>query len=221
MMQDVFTISAGGVAAKMIASGDSIVAHLRAGKTFEPATLERWVKLCAAGGTVLDVGAYSGLFAIFAAKVGCTVIAFEPLHHERCRENFALNGVKVDLRDGVVSDIVGPTEIKVNTAVPGMTSGASLIYPSGAGPRAIVRSRPVQSVTIDSLGLQQCTAIKIDVERAEPMVLAGARETLARLRPKLLVEVLGRDEEAAVLASVSGYKVAERLDQRNWLMLPC
>lgn len=220
-MPDAQKVQVGAVSAQLLAKGDSIVGHIRAKKPFEAKTLRRWVELCADGGTVLDIGAYSGLFAVLAAKQSCRVIAFEPLHHARCRENFELNDVEVDLRSEVVSDRVGPMRIQINAAVRGMTSGASLIHPSGAGDRAMIRNRAVQSVTIDSLRLTECAAIKIDVERAEPMVLRGAEKTLERLRPALLVEVLGKDEEAAVRAAVTGYRVAEELDERNWLMLPC
>lgn len=217
-------IEAGAVSARLIAAGDIIVKQLRAGKTFEPESLAAWAALCSEGGVVLDVGAYSGLFSIIAAKLGCVVVAFEPMpqHAKRCRDNFALNGVDVDFRHAAVSDRAGPVNIKYNPLVPGLTSGASLIRPSGgSGKGSQSRPMPSNSVTIDSLELSRCTAIKIDVERAEPMVLAGARMTLERLRPALLVEVLGEAEKAAVRAAVPNYRVAEELDVRNWLMVAC
>lgn len=211
-----------GHAVDLVEQDDSIVAHLRRGQTFEPDSLRTWIALTANGGTVVDVGCYTGLFSILAAKQGCDVVAFEPMrkNFERCVENFRENGVTVDIRYAAATDTPGQAEIRFNPRVSWLTSGASLIRPSGGRPGE-QSPHMVDGITIDSLGLEQCTAIKIDVERGEPLVLAGARETLERCRPALLVEVLGPDEGKAVKAAVTGYEVAEVIDQRNWLMLPC
>jgi FkbM family methyltransferase len=219
----VHVFRAGPTFVEMMAAGDACVKLARAG-SFEPESLECWAEMCSPGGMVLDIGAYTGLFSIVAAKMGCSPIAFEPMpkHIARCRENFELNGVMVDLRNVAVTDKTGPTTIKFNPNVAGFTSGASLIRPSGGSGKG-AESRPigVAGVTVDGLGLEQCTAIKIDVERGEPMVLAGAQEALQRLRPPLLVEVLGGGEKAAVRAAVPFYRVEREMDGRNWLMLPC
>lgn len=201
----------------LIATDDSIVRRLQGGLDFEPRSLEKWSEICAAGGTVIDVGAYTGLFSIIAAKRGCRVIAFEPMrpHYERCLKNFDLNEVGVDLRYACASDAPGVVDLKYNPRVPFLTSGASLAWLNGAQQPSVHR---VNAITIDSLDVEECCAIKIDVERAEPLVLAGARETIDRCQPALLVEVLGEQEAKAI--DVPGYEVAAVLDQRNWLMLP-
>lgn len=215
-------INAGTVFAELIESGDIICRQIRAGQKFETKTLEKWAEICI-GGVVIDVGCYSGLFSIIAAKRRCEVIAFEAMenHVARCLENFRRNSVTVDLRHACATDRDGMTEIRFNPKVPGLTSGASMIRPSGG------RNTPsenvavaVQGMTIDGLGLKQCTAMKIDVERGEPMVLAGARQTLERCRPVLIVEVLGEAEKRAVRACLPDYEVAEEMDVRNWLMVP-
>jgi FkbM family methyltransferase len=164
---------------------------------------------------VLDIGAYTGLYAIAARLMGCHAIAFEPMIANRSRfvANAAMNGVSIKVSSEAVSDRVGDAMLGYNP-IP-FTAGASLLR----------RSRvqlPVKTLTIDSLNLKQVTAVKIDVERAEPLVLAGARETLAKFRPPMLVEVLGEAEKAAVLAALRGlgYMPMALLDARNWLMLP-
>jgi len=65
----------------------------------------------------------------------------------------------------------------------------------------------VRMLTVDSLNLARLDLIKIDVERMELEVLAGAKATLARLLPIIIVEGLKapQAEITAVLASL-GYE---------------
>ncbi|WP_085032565.1 FkbM family methyltransferase [Ensifer aridi] len=216
-------IKAGPVSANLIEHDDGICLDIRSGMPYEVESLARWAEICSVGGTAIDVGAYSGLFSIIAAKQGCRVIAFEPMptHVARCRDNFRLNNVEVELHNACLSDRVGDAVIKFNPNAPYLTYGASLIRSTcGSGEGNESKPLNVHSMTIDSLGLDQCTAIKIDVERGEAMVLAGARNTLERLKPVLLVEVLGEEEKAAVRKTVPDYEVAAEMDIRNWLMVP-
>lgn len=208
-------IPVGPVTVRLISEGDRIVGSLKDRGPFEPQSLAKWAELCAGGGTVLDIGAYTGLYAIAARLMGCHAVAFEPLGQNRARfkANAALNQVSAAVNEEAVSDRIGAAMIGINP-IP-FTSGASLLR----------RSRtqlPVKTLTIDTLKLPKVAAIKIDIERAEPLALAGARETLARCRPAMLVEVLGEVEKAAVLAAVKGlgYSATALLDTRNWLMLP-
>ena len=216
-------ISAGSVSVALIEQDDSIALHLRRGKQFEPETLEQWASICRKGGVVVDVGCYTGLFSMVAAKQGCAVTAFEPMPRQfaRCLQNFDLNDVEVDLRNACASEKSGRAELKFNPKVAFLTSGASLVRPSG-GTGAPDECTPidVDAVAIDDLALRQCTAIKIDVERGEPLVLRGARKTIDRCKPILVVEVLGEDEKQAVREAVPGYQVAAELDDRNWIMVP-
>ncbi|MDX8529260.1 FkbM family methyltransferase [Mesorhizobium sp. MSK_1335] len=214
-------IKAGPVSANLIEQDDWICLSNRPSIPYEVESLVKWAEICAVGGTAIDIGAYTGLFSIIAAKQGCCVIAFEPMptHVARCWDNFRLNNVEVEIYNACVSDAVGEAVIKFNPNAPYLTYGASLIRSTcGAGNESKLLN--VHSMTIDSLGLDQCTAIKIDVERGEPMVLAGARNTLERLKPVLIVEVIGEEEKAAVRTAVPDYDVAAELDMRNWLMVP-
>lgn len=200
---------------KLISDGDRICDHVTAGNQFEPESLKAWAGLCKNGGTAIDVGGYTGLFAIAAAKMGCRVVCFEPmpLNAARLLENCSLNQVTVELHHAVATDMSGTTNLTYNPKVQGMTSGASLIRKKGY-------QLPVKAMTIDELDLNP-VAIKIDVERAEHLVLAGARETLLKRRPALLVEVLDEAAQDRVSKAVTGYRIERVLDVRNWLMLPC
>jgi FkbM family methyltransferase len=46
----------------------------------------------------------------------------------------------------------------------------------------------LQVLTIDSMNLQGCDYVKIDVEGAENLVLMGARETLREYKPTICFE---------------------------------
>jgi FkbM family methyltransferase len=206
-------IPVGPVTVRLISDGDRIVGSLKERGPFEPDSLAKWAELCAGGGTVVDVGAYTGLYTISARLLGCRTIAFEPMIANRARlqENARLNNVSDKVNSEAVSDDIGVASLAYNP-IP-FTSGASLLRRKGV-------HIEVPVLTIDSLNLPKVDAIKIDVERAEPRVLAGARETLARCKPVLLVEVLGKEEGLGVLAAVEGYRHVATLDVRNWLMLP-
>lgn len=209
-------IPVGSVFVNLRSDGDRICEHIARGKGFEPQSRKLWGEWCAKRGTVLDIGAYSGLFAIGASLLGCTVLAFEPMPFmaDRFEFNAMNNGCRIALMRAAVSDRNGDIDITYNSKVP-MTAGASLIRKKGPKLR-------VATMTIDSFKFQQLTAIKMDVERAEPLVLKGARETLERCRPMMLVEALGESERAAVLAAVpSIYRVADVIDVRNMVLLPC
>ncbi len=212
-------LQVGRVCVDMIEADDRVCAHISAGRSFEPRSLQIWADLCATrGNTVIDVGAYTGLYAISAALHMCRVVAFEPMPRNaaRLRENAGRNHASqwIQLLEAAASDRQGSAEIVFNGRMRGLTSGASLM--ADKGDRLSV---PV--MTIDLLDLQNVSAIKIDVERNEPAVLLGARKTIERCKPAILCEVLDDVCKVGVKAALPGYEVVEEIDTRNWLMLPC
>lgn len=66
------------------------------------------------------------------------------------------------------------------------------------------------AITIDSLGLPECGLIKLDLEGAEGLALIGARQTIAKYRPVLIVELFREQSrrfghtEAAVMEIIKG-----------------
>lgn len=70
------------------------------------------------------------------------------------------------------------------------------------------RMTTVPLVNIDSLILPRLDFLKLDIEGMEVEALRGARETLARFKPALLVEVIKSDEaELRSLLQGLGYRV--------------
>jgi FkbM family methyltransferase len=194
--------------------GDRITAHLKKSGSFEPETLAYFATKVRPASTVLDIGCYSGLFAILATKLRARVIAFEPFpnNFKRIAENAILNRVAFDLRDAAVSDKDGHADLMYNARLE-FTAGASLtraLTPSG--------KMKVKTVRIDSLSLEDVSVMKIDVERHEPAVLRGARETIEHHRPSLIVEALNDSAKQAVLKELSNYEHVATLDTRNLIL---
>src|SRR5678809_914664 len=122
-------IRVGPVMVDLISADDRIVGSLQERGPFEPESLETWALMCglAPGGTVLDIGAYTGIYTIAARKLGCHVIAFEPMPNNRLRlrENCRMNGVDDKVSSEAICDEIGSGTLHTND-VP-YTAGASLI----------------------------------------------------------------------------------------------
>ena len=83
-----------------------------------------------------------------------------------------------------------------------------------------------QVITLDSLGLEKCSFMKVDVEGMEMEVLEGARETIARCRPYLFLEcafdagVRPLWEKLRELNYVAGWVVTMLFDEDNFYHNP-
>ena len=140
-------------------------------------------------GTVIDVGAHIGLFTLRCLKVynSPLVVAIEPnpKNVQLLRKNLLLN--KVSNNVIVVKAAANSKSGKVNLYVAD-ESGRSSLEP-GEHFLNIVK---VDAVTIDelvhSLNLYSVDYIKVDVEGAELEVINGARGTIRRFKPTLVIE---------------------------------
>jgi FkbM family methyltransferase len=140
------------------------------------------------GFTVLDVGANIGVFTVALARMvtpAGSVLAFEPQQgvfdilssniESNCLNNITLYQSGVGRKAGSLS----VPDQDYDTA--GNFGGVELSTDTNTG-------KPIEITTIDSLGLTACHFIKIDVEGMEAEVLAGATNTITKLRPVLFVE---------------------------------
>lgn len=191
----------------LIPDGDMVLQHqARTGKPFEAESVTAWLG-STTHGLALDVGAYTGLYALLAARNGARVMAFEPnpAVYDRLLQNVAANGY-LDLTPVplALSDRCGRAAMTVNAAVK-LTSAGRLSEGS-----------TVELVTMDSLELESVVAVKIDVEGHECAVLRGALQTLIRCSPLLITEALTQEaalEQAGILCPL-GY-VGRKADEWN------
>jgi FkbM family methyltransferase len=165
---------------------------------FERRTIAAYSRYVGPGSIVFDIGANIGAHTLpLAVRVGATghVYAFEPVRWARnkLQANLGLNG---SLTDRVTVHQLLLTE-RDGAPVPA-TIHASWPLGSAAGVHPALRARRLPTdgagaVTVDSfVSAEQLTRldlIKLDVDGHECSVLRGARNTLRRFRPVIVLEL--------------------------------
>lgn len=141
------------------------------------------------GGWFVDVGSSLGLYVVCLAEAvrarGSRIASIEPVpfNRERQQVNVALNGAEELVEYADVALGAGPAVVRLSVDPAHADNNA---FVSDAGDVA------VEVVAFDALcerrGWQGIGAMKIDVEGYEPMVIEGARTTIARDRPVILAE---------------------------------
>lgn len=151
------------------------------------------------GDTVLDIGANVGLHTVAMARAVPQghVFAFEPVAAmaERLSTNCALNGLDnvTLLRCGLGAGN-GALEMHVNVAGEGLEGTSSFLgtdHMERCPENYRVERLPVRRLDDLLPGLKppsRVSFIKMDTEGFEPLILDGARETIAAHRPAMLVE---------------------------------
>ena len=141
------------------------------------------------GGTAIDVGANHGFFSYAFSKIVDEVEAFEP--NPDCAA-FArrMLGARARVHEIALSNAIGTAEFVVPISDQGIA-----LHLAGNLKGAGIQHSPsmrfsVEVRTLDSYAFRQVRAIKVDVEGNEMEVLEGARETILRDRPALIVELL-------------------------------
>lgn len=164
---------------------DIIKSRLRHGQRWEPYLLKYMVQYVRKNSNVLDIGAHIGTHTVFLSKLlggQGMVWAFEPQKKlfMELNANLSVNHAKhvKTLRYAVGKK---KSVITMNPAVNGNEGGTSI----GQG------GDHADLVTLDSLGINNVSFIKIDVEHYEDEVLAGAVKTIQASRPVILCEIMG------------------------------
>jgi FkbM family methyltransferase len=150
------------------------------------------------GATLVDVGAHIGYYSLKAAPlVGRSghVLAIEP-NPETLRilegNVRASDASAVSIQPVACSDAESKLELFVASSLNSGETSLSRANASQLAPAKnsyMVRARPLDDIIRES-GVTRVDAIKIDVEGAEFLVLKGARETLDRFHPAILVELV-------------------------------
>lgn len=127
-------------------------------------------------GIAIDGGAHVGSFSVELAQYFKEVHAFEP-----CADSFAM------LIDNVIDGVrvyrqaLMDRKCNINVFAPGrQTLTARQVEYSDDG--------DTEAITIDDLELPGCDLIKLDLEGAEMLALMGAKNTIKKYHPFLVIE---------------------------------
>jgi FkbM family methyltransferase len=147
-------------------------------------------KLMPGGGTAVDVGANQGMFAYALAGVADRVVAFEPHPDYAAFARRMLRG-RAEVHEMALSNQAG----RATFTVPLSDDGMVLHFAGSLNAAAHSQFRNKQTYevevgTLDAFGFTDVRFIKADVEGSEREVLEGARATIARSRPTILLELL-------------------------------
>lgn len=155
--------------------------------------------------TIVQAGGNCGLYARFYGNYFDTIYTFEP-----DPSNFSC--LKLNCQD---------EKYKIYNVALGETSGKAVLqFPKkkfkNAGIWQVVLDDcgDVEVITIDSLDLQTCDLIHLDVETFEPYVLKGAINTITKFRPVIILEA-GHGHEVVLDL---GYKIKEKLTS-DWVLV--
>lgn len=169
--------------------------------------LELAMTLSGSADLFLDIGAYTGLFALAVARRNPQIIAHA---YEIVPENFQLlwqNILRNNLVERVKPHLLGIGE-----------KAATLTVPASLGPGVLASSVALDSTAEDGVTIPVETldhlfahfngriAVKIDVEGFEWAVLAGAKNLIRRTKPDIVCEVLRRAQN---IPQMCGFLQAE------------
>jgi FkbM family methyltransferase len=196
---------------RILVSPDAALRWLRPGEAAFERFLLDLADTLEPGMVVWDLGANVGVFAVSAAhRTGAKVVAIEPdpflsnLLTRTCRANPDLD---IDLVEAAVSDSKGMADL----AVAGRGRACNALS-AGHLPQDHGISRGhimVPTTTLDDL-LEAYPApalLKIDIEGAELLALAGATRLLASVRPKICIEVRQETRaQAERILTANGYR---------------
>lgn len=164
---------------------------------YEPSLSETILQIVRPGWVCLDIGANAGYMALLMAK-GCEpdgkVIAFEPLpaNLEILRRNITLNQLdhRITCEQFALSNATGEQQFTFRTDT--LCGAGSLVNvaPHGSEPVATISVNTIKGdeYFAQSAAPTSINFVKIDVEGAEGLVLAGLSNTLRKYRPCILLE---------------------------------
>ncbi|MEM7551459.1 MAG: FkbM family methyltransferase [Bacteroidota bacterium] len=139
-------------------------------------------KLIKPGTDSIDVGVYLGVFSINMAKYARKVYSFEPhpKHFEFSRKALPKN---VEVMKMALSDRTFESELVVPLEYPSAGS-----ISKGFEGRNVERFK-VKAQPLDDFNYDNISCIKIDAEGHEFNIIKGAKKTIERNKPNLIIEI--------------------------------
>jgi len=130
--------------------------------------------------TAIDIGANIGIMSYRMVTDFDNVYAFEPLFYDHIKENVKNSNIEI------YPYAVGSEE-KVETMRVGVyhSGGSNIVKEKEKD----VHYKDVKVVTLDSFNFEDVDFIKIDVELYEWYTILGAKNTIEKYKPTILIEL--------------------------------
>lgn len=163
---------------------------------FEVVSRELWLKLSSHSQTILDVGANTGLYSLFASlfNPSSSIHAFEPIKRnvDKLRLNIAINQMEnIKIVEAAISQTDGTTTIYQPSTDVSTTS--TLDIETAKSRDLNVNPEQIETVRIDTYidehKLEKVDLIKIDVEGFEVPVFESMGKYLKLMQPTILAEI--------------------------------
>jgi FkbM family methyltransferase len=155
------------------------------------------------GGTTVDIGANQGFFAFALSRLADRVVCFEPNPDYAAFARWMLRG-RAEVHAVALADKPGRGTFHVPHADDGMVLHFAGSLKQTHNQFKTIETYEVDIRTLDDYALTDVRFIKADVEGSERDVLEGARATIARERPPILLELLSgtHDDPGALTAEI-------------------
>lgn len=147
--------------------------------------------------TIVTAGACCGMYVKFYAQKFKTVYAFEPnVRNFQCMvlNNPYNNVIKINAALGAGHKMIATTENNSNV-------GALQVKDTGP-----IEKRIIPTLMLDDFDFHELDVIQLDVEGQEQTVLEGARKTIEKHHPVIIVE---RQKATPILESLN-YEMVEK-----------
>ena len=194
--------------------------------SYEPLSLYLFSELAKVSDLVFDVGSYTGIYGLAAARnnTAARIFCVEPVPHisVRLQNNIELNALgNVQAVNKAVGREIGTQELKIY-GVTLASSGASLVTKPRS--RNVVSTLQVQVTTLTELAeTDGCPLdlVKMDTEGAELDVVAGGSAVIRQDRPAIISEVLNDNAVSEQVRALSqfGYR-AHFINDKDRELIP-
>lgn len=177
---------------------------------------------------VLDIGAHVGCHTLIYKSINsdCSIYSFEmqSIIYELLKKNISINHLQnVKAFHCAIGESIGMVSISDNIA-DGPNKNEKYAYNNGkeynfGGVSLGSGQEEILMITIDSLQLEACDFIKIDVEGFEYFVIKGASQTIQKYKPVIFYEENYKinSQSTTELLKSMGYNSFEMINEENFL----
>lgn len=192
---------------------------MRAGACQKEPWTVAWIEAMGPTACLWNIGANVGSYALLAAKLGHPVVAVEPSYASYaalCNNTLAncLERLVTPICAGLCEG-VGVVPLTYRSMEAGAASHAFAAHEA----KKSAGTLPTLALSLDTLaqiGLPKPTHLLIDVDGAEPVVLAGGAALLREHAVSIMIEVQQEAAESIIGILTSwGYQEAERYSERD------